>query len=129
MPCAYLDINVFNQNIKHIAESNNQKRIRVASKSIRSAGVLKQILNASPVFKGVMCFTADEARYLNDHGLGDLLIAYPVWNTYHLNEVIKRIRKNATITLMIDFYEHIDHLENIATYKYRTSQNSESHRS
>src|SRR5699024_5397072 len=51
-PCAYLDIDVFNQNIKHIAESNNQKRIRVASKSVRSVGVLKRILDASPVFQG-----------------------------------------------------------------------------
>lgn len=42
-PCAFLDLDVFKQNIKHIAESNNQKTIRVASKSIRSVGVLKRI--------------------------------------------------------------------------------------
>lgn len=113
-PCAYLDIDVLKTNIKHIAESNNQKRIRIASKSIRSVGVLKRILDASPVFKGIMCFTADEAIHLNDQGLDDLLIAYPIWNAYHLKQLAKRVSQNATITVMVDSYEHIDHLENIA---------------
>lgn len=113
-PCAYLDIDVFTQNIKQIAESNNQKNIRIASKSIRSVGILKRIFDASPVFKGVMCFTADEAIHLHSHGFDDVLIAYPVWNTYHLEEISKRVHENATITVTVDSYEHIDHLENIA---------------
>lgn len=114
-PCAFLDMDVLNQNIKQIAARNNQKRIRVASKSIRSAGVLKHIFAASPIFQGIMCFTADEAIHLHEHGFDDLLIAYPVWDPRPLKEVAKRVHNNhAYITVMIDSYEHIDHLEAIA---------------
>src|SRR5690625_7119756 len=63
-----------------------------------------------------MCFTADEAIYLNNNGLNDLLIAYPVWDTNQLKKVAKRVSIGQTLTLMIDSIEHIKHLENIASH-------------
>src|SRR5690625_2909477 len=62
-----------------------------------------------------MCFTADEAIYLNNNGLNDLLIAYPVWDTNQLKKVANRVSTGQTLTLMIDSIEHIKHLENIAS--------------
>src|SRR5699024_10205784 len=61
------------------------------------------------------CFTADEAIYLNNNGLNDLLIAYPVWDTNQLKKVAKRVSTGQTLTLMIDSIEHIKHLDNIAS--------------
>lgn len=49
-PCAFLDVDLLNQNIKEIAASSNNKTIRIASKSVRSKDVLRDILDASPVF-------------------------------------------------------------------------------
>lgn len=113
-PCAFIDIDILRQNIRDIASTSNGKTIRVASKSIRSVAVLKDILAASPIFQGIMCFTAEEAVYLHQHGLDDLLIAYPVWNQYHLQQIAKLRKDKHTITVMVDSTEHIERLEQIA---------------
>lgn len=114
-PCLFLDAELFDKNIQSILNASNGKKIRLASKSIRSLAVIKDILNYSDTFQGVMCFTVNEALYLNDNGLDDLLIAYPVWNKNELKSVAKRVESNQTITLMIDSIEHIEHLERIAS--------------
>ncbi|MTW87839.1 amino acid deaminase/aldolase [Virgibacillus dakarensis] len=119
-PCAFLDLDVLAENIHDITGKSNNKKIRIASKSIRSVAVLKTILNASPVFQGIMCFTADEAVYLNGHGFDDLLIAYPVWDTYHLKQIAKLRRDNHIITVMIDSIDHIDRLEKVAKAEHCT---------
>lgn len=113
-PCAFLDIDLLNQNIKEIAARSNNKTIRIASKSVRSKDVLRDILDASPIFQGIMCFTAEEAIYLIGHGFDDLLVAYPVWDASHLTQIAECRRENHSITVMIDSIEHIDHLEKIA---------------
>src|SRR5690625_6664756 len=92
----------------------NVKNIRITSKSSRSLSILKDRLNYSATFQGVMCFTADEAIYLNNNGLNYLLIAYPVWDTNQLKKVANRVSTGQTLSLMIDSIEHIKHLENIA---------------
>src|SRR5690625_1795929 len=115
-PCLFLDTNLFKENIQTILNASNGKKIRIASKSIRSLPILKDILNYSTTFQGVMCFTADEAIYLNNNGLNDLLIAYPVWDTNQLKKVAKRVSTEQTLTLMIDSIEHIKHLENITSH-------------
>src|SRR5690625_7095226 len=61
-----------------------------------------------------MSFTAEEAIYLYNNGLDDLLIAYPIWNEEQLRAICRLVKDGATITLMIDSEEHIDHLESIA---------------
>lgn len=113
-PCAFLDVDLLNKNIHDITSRSNGKRIRIASKSIRSVPVLKDILRASPIFQGVMCFTAEEAVYLSDQELDDLLVAYPVWDTHFLKQIVAKRKDDRQITLMIDSTEHIDHLERIA---------------
>src|SRR5690625_6191276 len=66
-PCLFLDTHLFKENIQTILNASNGKKIRIASKSIRSLPILKDILNYSTTFQGVMCFTADEAIYLNNN--------------------------------------------------------------
>ncbi len=113
-PCLFLDNDMFRTNIRNILSASNNKNIRIASKSIRSVPVLKEILNASSTFQGIMCYAADEAIYLNDNGLDDLLIAYPVWNTKYLKAIASRVMNKQTITVMVDSIEHIEHLEMVA---------------
>lgn len=113
-PCAFIDVDILKQNIQNIAAKSNGKTIRVASKSIRSVAVLKDILDSSSVFQGIMCFTAEEAVYLNQNGLDDLLIAYPIWNQYHLRQIAKLRKAKHTITVMVDSTEHMERLEQIA---------------
>lgn len=113
-PCAFLNHEAFTQNINDIAASSNQKQIRIATKSVRSVSALKEIEASSPVYQGFMCFTAEEALYLQEHGFDDLLIAYPVWDSVPLQKICKLVQKNYKIIVMVDSLEHIKKLEHIA---------------
>ncbi|HLR09112.1 MAG TPA: amino acid deaminase/aldolase [Bacillota bacterium] len=114
MPCALLLVDSFQQNVKQIAANSKQKHIRVASKSIRSISVLKDIFQSSSTFRGIMSYSGSEAIYLADHGFDDLLIAYPIWNETILHNIAERVKSGKTLTVMIDSVAHIDRLEAIA---------------
>lgn len=113
-PCAFLHVESLQKNIETILEMSGDKKIRVASKSIRSVGVLKMIMDHSDRFQGVMCFTAAEAIYLYERGFDDLLVAYPAWDEQLLRQVCQLVKDGAMITLMIDSTEHVNRLASIA---------------
>ncbi|WP_188646276.1 amino acid deaminase/aldolase [Marinithermofilum abyssi] len=114
MPFAYLDFDLLKENIQWILQANRGKKIRLATKSIRSVAVLKEILRRSDTFQGVMCFTVAEALYLAEHQLNDLLIGYPVWEAKQIQQVAKAIANGHHITLMVDCTEHVERVEKIA---------------
>src|SRR5690349_24468703 len=62
LPFAYVDLDLLDTNIRQIIARAGGKRIRVASKSIRSLPILQRILAADPAFGGVLCFTAPSIR-------------------------------------------------------------------
>lgn len=113
-PCAFLNADAFQRNITEISKKSNQKKIRIASKSIRSVELLKMIQASSSIFQGIMCFTVEEALFLNQQGFNDLLIAYPVWQQDSLKKVCQRVKDKQFITLMVDSKAHIERLEQIA---------------
>lgn len=113
-PCAFLNMDALQKNMEAITKVAQNKKIRIASKSIRSVDVLKHILSSSPIFQGIMCFTAEEAIFLNEYGFNDLLIAYPIWDEQQLRDICNLVKKGATITVMVDCIEHIERLEMIA---------------
>lgn len=113
-PCAFIDKHFLYENMKAITKRARNKQIRIATKSIRSVDMLREILDFSPTFHGLMCFTGEEALYLHDEGFEDLLIAYPVWNEEILRSICHRVKDGAIITVMVDSIAHINRLENIA---------------
>ena len=114
MPFAYLDLDLLEQNIRQVVERANGKRVRLASKSLRSVAVIRRILAADPCFQGIMCFTCQEAVYLASQGIDDLLIGYPAWNKEDIAAVAKATASGAHITLMIDSIEHVAQIEAVA---------------
>lgn len=114
MPFAYLDLDLFEENIRSIAGATGGKRIRVASKSLRCVAALRRVLEADSCFQGIMCFTAREAVYLAQQGFTDLLIGYPTWNDKDIAQVAEATRDGAQITLMVDSIAHIDQIERVA---------------
>ncbi|XID95973.1 amino acid deaminase/aldolase [Paenibacillaceae bacterium WGS1546] len=114
MPFAYLDRDLLDLNIRAIGAAAGGKTIRVASKSIRSVDVLRYILNASDVYRGVMCYSAEEAAFLAGHGFDDLLLGYPTWGSEGIGRLAERIGEGSRITFMADCEEHVDRLERIA---------------
>lgn len=114
MPFAWLDLDLLDDNIRAILGRAGSKYVRIASKSVRSVAVLRRILAASPVFRGLMCFTAREAAWLAGQGFDDLLMGYPVWHPDDLAAVARATADGAHITLMVDSVAHVEQAEAVA---------------
>ena len=116
MPFAYVDLDLLDENIQHILRQAGEKRVRLASKSLRSTAMLRRILAADSRFQGIMCYTAREAVHLASQGFDDLLIGYPTWNEQDLIAAAQETARGSSITLMVDSIEHIDHIEKVAQH-------------
>jgi len=80
LPAALVDLRAFDSNIsilRHQMSSHPEITIRIASKSIRVPSLMRRILSTGPPFKGLMCFTVEEAQFLSTLGFDDFSIAYP----------------------------------------------------
>jgi D-serine deaminase-like pyridoxal phosphate-dependent protein len=111
MPFAFVDLDLLKFNIRQTVIRARGKRIRIASKSIRSVPLIELILASNPAFQGIMCFTAPEAVWLSRRGLDDLLIGYPCWQAAQVHEICGELRQGKTIVAMVDSITHIEHLE------------------
>ncbi|HEU4782600.1 MAG TPA: alanine racemase, partial [Ktedonobacterales bacterium] len=114
LPFAWLDLDLLDENIRAILGRAGSKNVRIASKSVRSVAALRRILAASPVFRGLMCFTAREAAWLAGQGFDDLLIGYPTWHHDDLAAVARATADGAHITLMVDSIAHVEQAESVA---------------
>ncbi len=117
MPFAFVDMELFNKNKEDIIKRAGNKKIRIASKSIRCLDLIKNILSSNSIFQGVMCYHPLEAVYLSENGLDDLLIAYPIYSEPHIIAICKEIKKGKSIIAMVDLPEHIEQLNRIAEQK------------
>ncbi len=117
MPLAFVDLDLLDLNIKAILERAGDKKIRLASKSIRSRSVLEHILQSDKRFQGIMCFTAGEAAWLAEMGLDDMLIGYPCLNKQDLYAISNQIAKGKKIVPMIDDVVQAELLNSIAKEK------------
>lgn len=114
MPFAYLDLDLLDHNIATIAARVENKRVRIASKSVRCVWALRYLLAAQPAFQGLMCFTAREAVYLAGLGFSDLLVGYPTASPADLAAVARATAHGAQITLMVDSIAHVERAEEAA---------------
>jgi len=105
---------LLDKNLSEILQRSNNKKIRIATKSIRSVSVLKYILNYSNQFQGLMCFTLEELIFLAEKGFDDLLLAYPDLQKNELEKAAELIKQGKNITLMVDLEEHLAVLNQIA---------------
>ncbi len=114
LPCAYLDLDHLAANIATVVQLRGNKRIRLASKSIRSVGVLQRILAADTAFQGVMAFAPREAVYLAQQGIGDIVLGYPCTRRVDIDRIAALAREQPAITLMVDSITHVDIIEQAA---------------
>lgn len=114
LPFAFLDLDLLEQNIRQVVARAQGKRVRLASKSLRSTAVIRRILAADPCFHGVMCYTAQEAAYLASQGFDDLLIGYPAWNEQDIAAAARATAAGIHITLMVDSTAHVEQIETVA---------------
>lgn len=107
LPLAYVDLDLFDENVKNIIPRAGDKKIRVASKSVRCTSLLRRVLDSDPSYQGLMCFTVPEAVFLSQQGFDDLLVAYPTTQIEHLKAACEEVSKGKTIIMMVDSKEHL----------------------
>lgn len=115
-PCAFIDWDAFVENVEAVANKSNGKKIRIATKSIRSVQVLKYLLNSDECFKGLMCYSPQEAAYLAGLDFDDLLIGYPTIDKEAIDEIAPFIKNGKKIVFMIDHIEQLNLLEEIGAH-------------
>ncbi len=114
LPFAFLDLDLLDANIQEVIRRAGEKRIRVASKSVRCVTALQRILAADTRFIGVMCLTAREAVYLAEQGIDDVLIGYPCASDADINEVAAATLAGHRITLMVDDLTQVERIMSVA---------------
>lgn len=106
-PYACLDKDLLYQNIATNLSRAGEKKIRIASKSIRCTAVMRMVLEYDEQFQGIMTYHGKEALFLSEQGFDDLLMGYPIGEEALLMQLGEAIKKGKTICLMAD---HVDHL-------------------
>ncbi len=114
LPAALLDLDLLDENIRQIAGRARDRRVRIASKSIRCRSILERILAYGPPYAGVMCYSPREAAFLAQHGIDDLLIGYPWAKRQAIEAVLPAIRSQQSITLMVDAPEQVEIIASVA---------------
>ncbi|MFQ5629162.1 MAG: amino acid deaminase/aldolase [bacterium] len=113
-PFAFVDLDLFEENIRQVKRRAGEKSIRVATKSIRCRSLVKKILDDDSQFIGLMCYSADEAVFLSRNGFDDILVAYPFWDDGQIEAIIGELKKGKTIVQMIDCEAHVERIDAIA---------------
>lgn len=115
LPALILDEKAFEFNCRVISDLPNGKRVRIATKSIRSVELLRKIVKSSSVFNGVMSFSAKEAVFLAERGFNNILIGYPCHDRQSFSTIAKINRvKNKKIIAMVDDVNQVIALQKIA---------------
>jgi D-serine deaminase-like pyridoxal phosphate-dependent protein len=113
-PFAFTDLDLLNENIQQILKrTGSQKKIRVASKSVRCRAILERVFAASPQFQGIMSFHPQEAVWLSQQGFDDILMGYPVWHETDIRAVAQEVKKGKMLILMIDSPAHVQRINAI----------------
>lgn len=113
MPFAFVDLDSLEANAKAILKRAGQKKIRLATKSIRCRFILEHIAQLSPQFQGLMTYHGQEAAWLAQQGWDDLLMGYPIWQASDAEAISQQVAMGKTVVCMVDSIAHVQHLNQI----------------
>ena len=107
-PLAVVDLGAFDRNAADMTRRAAGRPIRVATKSLRCRYLIERAL-ATPGYRGVMCYSLPEARWLHAMGTSDdLLVAYPTVDPKALRALAADDQARQHITIMTDSEAHLD---------------------
>lgn len=112
-PFAFVDMDALNQNFENLKQRCNGLPIRIATKSIRSVGILEYLKNEKGINR-FMCFTVTEAIFLSEKGFDNLLVAYPTLQESMIVEMCAELKKGKTIYLTADSIHQLERINEIA---------------
>jgi D-serine deaminase-like pyridoxal phosphate-dependent protein len=109
-PFALLDLDALEANAADMERRAAGTAIRLASKSIRCRELTARLLAGHAGFRGVLAFTLPEALWLAEHGVEDLVVAYPTADRLALRRLAAGPFAGR-ITVMVDSVAHLDFIE------------------
>lgn len=112
-PYVVLDKDLFNKNIEINLKRAGNKKIRLASKSLRCVKTMRMILDYNSQLQGIMTYHGKEVLYLAKQGFNNLLMGYPIVSKPLIEEITKLLQKGKQIYFMIDSLEHLTILNEI----------------
>ncbi|HRI89977.1 MAG TPA: amino acid deaminase/aldolase [Candidatus Hydrogenedentes bacterium] len=107
MPCAFVDLELFDANTREIAARAGSKRIRIATKSVRCVHLIERVLECDSVYQGVMAYSLREAVFLSHQGIDDILVGYPAYDDVEDSGLAEELLRGKRITLMVDCEEQV----------------------
>ena len=102
LPAAIIDLDAFDRNLEKLVKEAEGKTIRLATKSLRVPELILRALRSSPLFRGLMCFSAQEALFLSTQGFDDFLVAYPTLQNSDLAALREIHDAGKKISLVVD---------------------------
>ncbi|MCX7743978.1 MAG: amino acid deaminase/aldolase [Flavobacteriales bacterium] len=114
MPLAFVDLDLFDQNIQEVLRRVGNLPIRVASKSLRCLPLLQRIIQADSRFQGIMAYHPLEAVKLSQAGLDDILLGYPCFHEQHIQAVLEEVKRGKKIIFMVDEESHLLRIDKLA---------------
>ncbi len=117
LPLAFIDLDAFEHNIDAVLAlvRARKKRLRIASKSVRSVELLRRISErCGETAIGLMTYTVRETAFLAEKGFDDLLIAYPTASEHDAEILAKLSKQNKRVSIVADCEEHLAILEKTA---------------
>lgn len=105
-PLAALHLPTLRANLVDLRRRAGGTRIRIASKSVRSRGVLEEVLGpglrGDDSVRGIMAYSLTEALWLVDAGCDDVLLGYPTVDRSALARLGADPAALDAVTLMVD---------------------------
>jgi D-serine deaminase-like pyridoxal phosphate-dependent protein len=108
-PFAFVDLDAMWANSQQMLERADGVPIRVASKSLRCAPLVRKILESDGRYQGQLTFTLAESLWLAEQGFSDLLLAYPCVDLEALAALSAHTaeRQDSAPTIVIDSPAHL----------------------
>ncbi len=106
LPLALVDLDALEANVDAIAEKvrPHGKRLRIATKSVRSPALLRRILErlGPALASGLMTYDAAETAFLADQGFDDLLLAYPTAQPQDAELLARAAARGVKLAIAVD---------------------------
>ncbi len=113
LPLAFVDLDLFDANVAAVRRRAGGKPVRVASKSVRCVSLLRRVLD-QPGFRGVLCYSPEEAAFLAERGFDDLLVGYPAWQEAQVEAICRQVGEGRNVVLTVDAAPQARRLDDVA---------------
>lgn len=113
-PCVYLKWENFLENITKVIQSVGNKKVRIATKSIRCTSILSFLQQYDDKFDGLMCYSPYEAVFLSQKDFDNILLGYPIMDYEGIKQIAYEVSKKKKIIFMCDDVLQIDLIEHVA---------------